>query len=90
VEWLALRATSILNVEARSGAGQSTADRAGQLLVVPQDGLEQEADRWLGLWWLWLATAVIVMVLAGGYVARRWRRKTGKLRRGWFTWRRPR
>jgi hypothetical protein len=71
-------------------SGATNADRAGRLVPVPQDGFEPEMSRSLGAHWaLWLAVGLIVLILAGGYVRRKWRARGGK-RAIRLTWRGPR
>jgi hypothetical protein len=95
IAWLAARAGANV-AAARAGSptapwsGATDADRAGRLVPVPQQGLEPEVSRSLGLHWaLWLAVGLIVLLLAGGYMHRKWRARVGK-RAGRLTWREPR
>lgn len=92
---LAVRAGADLGL---SGAGSpltpgseaTTADRAGRLVPVPREGLEPEVTRSLGTHWaLWLAVVVVLLILAAGYVRRKWRAQ-GDERPGWLTRRGPR
>lgn len=87
LEWLASQAAATLSADsARPALGlPTTADRAGRLVPVPNDGLEPEVGRSLGYWMLWLAVAVIVLILAVGYVRRRWRARGRRPAR--LTWR---
>jgi hypothetical protein len=89
IAWLAMRA----GAEIGSGAPWSdatTADRAGRLVPVPQDALEPEVTRSLGAHWaLWLSVGLILLILAVGYIRRKWRSR-GDRRPGRLTWRRPR
>ena len=56
----------------------------------PQDALEPEVTRSLGAHWaLWLSVGLILLVLAVGYIRRKWRSQGGE-RPGWLTWRGPR
>jgi len=91
LEWLAIRAGADLGADARPWDAPSTADRAGQLVAVPQDGLEPEVTRSFGHWALWLAVGVVLLALALGYVRRRLRAK-GEAWPAWLrlTWRGPR
>lgn len=91
LEWLAVRAGANLGTasEAGSWGGPGTADRAGQLVPAPQDGLEPEVGRSFGHWALWAAVGVVLVILATGYVRRRWRSK-GATISAWLTWRGPR
>lgn len=66
---------------------ETTADRAGRLVPAPQDGLEQDVGRSLGLSWaLWTAIAVVLLVVGVGYLRRRWRRR-GEAQPARLTWR---
>jgi hypothetical protein len=89
IAWLAMRA----GAEIGSGAPWSdatTADRAGRLVPVPQDALEPEVTRSLGAHWaLWLSVGLILLILAVGYIRRKWRSR-GDRRPGRLTWRGPR
>jgi hypothetical protein len=50
------------------------ADRAGQLVPVPEDALEPEVARSIDSYWaLWVAVALILGVLAIGFARRRWK-----------------
>jgi len=94
IAWLAARAGADLGIAAGSPSepwsGATNADRAGRLVPVPQDGLEPEMGRSLGLHWaLWLAVGLILLILAVGYVRRKWRAR-GDERPGRLTWRGPR
>ncbi len=94
LEWLAARAGADLTADAGSPwTGPSGADRAGRLVPAPQDGFEPEVGRSLGHslghWALWLAAAMILVILAVGYVRRRWRSK-GDASPARLTWRGPR
>jgi hypothetical protein len=72
------------------GSEATTADRAGRLVPVPQEGLEPEVARSLGTHWaLWLAVGIVLLILAVGYVRRK-RRAQGDERPGWLTRRGPR
>ncbi len=72
------------------GSQDTTADRAGRLVPVPQDGLEPEVTRSLGTHWaLWLAVGIVLLILAVGYIRRKWRAH-GAARPGWLTRRGPR
>ena len=61
IAWLAARAGANLGITAAGTpaepwSGATNADRAGRLVPVPQDGLEPEVSRSLGVHWaLWLA-----------------------------------
>jgi hypothetical protein len=58
------------------------ADRAGQLITVPQDGLEPEVSRSLAAHWaLWGAVGLILLILAVGFIRRRWKAR-GSVRPG--------
>lgn len=89
IAWLAMRAGADIG----SGAPWSdatTADRAGRLVTVPQDALEPEVTRSLGAHWaLWLSVGLILLILAVGYIRRKWRSRSDQ-RPGRLTWRRPR
>ena len=92
VAWLAARAGAGLGAGAPLGLGSedTTADRAGRLVPVPQEGLEPEVTRSLGTHWaLWLAVGIVLLILAVGYIRRKWRAH-GAGRPGWLTWRGPR
>ena len=90
VAWLAARAAAELGmVDAGRplppGSQDTTADRAGRLVPVPQDGLEPEVTRSLGTHWvLWLAVGIVLLILAGGYIRRKWRAR-GDQGPGWLT-----
>jgi hypothetical protein len=79
IAWLAARAGANLGITAAGTpaepwSGATNADRAGRLVPVPQDGLEPEVSRSLGVHWaLWLAVGLILLILAVGYVRRKWR-----------------
>ena len=61
-------------------------DRAGRLVPVPEDALEPEVGRSLGAHWaLWAAVGLIVLLLAAGYLRRRWR-APGAPRPARFAW----
>jgi hypothetical protein len=94
IAWLAARAGADITI---AGAGAlpapwsdaTTADRAGRLVAVPQDALEPEVARSLGVHWaLWLSVGLILLVLAAGYIRRKWRSQGGE-RPVWLTWRGP-
>lgn len=91
LEWLAARAGAGLAADAGSVPWDTPtdADRAGRLVPVPQEGLEPELSRSLGLWALWLAVGVVLVIVAAGYVRRRWRGRR-VVRPGWLTRRGPR
>lgn len=95
VAWLAVRAGAGLgSVDAGAplgpGSEDTTADRAGRLVPVPQEGLEPEVTRSFGTHWaLWLAVGIVLLILAVGYIRRKWRAH-GAGRPGWLTWRGPR
>ncbi len=58
-------------------------NRAGRLVTVPEDGMEQSITRTLlAHWVLWAAVALIILALAAGYVRRRWRGSRHPARRG--------
>ena len=62
------------------------ADRAGRLIPGPQDGLEPEVSRSLAAHWaLWVAVGLILLILASGFIRRRWRVRGGE-RPGRFPW----
>lgn len=62
------------------------ADRAGRLIPVPQDGLEPEVSRSLGAHWaLWVAVGLILLILAVGFIRRRWKAR-GSERPGRLPW----
>lgn len=88
LEWLASQARAGLSADVGKApwTEPSTADRAGQLVPMPDDGLEPEVGRWLGLWWLWLAAGIVLLILAAGYLRWRWKAR-GETRPAWFTWR---
>jgi hypothetical protein len=94
IAWLAARAGADIGI-ADAGAptpwsDATTADRAGRLVAVPQDALEPEVTRSLGAHWaLWLSVGLIVLILAAGYIRRKWRSQGGE-RPAWLTWRGPR
>lgn len=94
VAWLAARAAAGLGtVEAGAPLGpgneDTTADRAGRLVPVPHEGLEPEFTRSLGTHWvLWLAVGILLLILAIGYIRRKWRTH-GPERPGWLTRRGP-
>ena len=97
IAWLAARAGADVGIATATAgspsepwSGATNADRAGRLVPVPQDGLEPEISRSLGLHWaLWLAVGLILLILAVGYVRRKWRAR-GDERPGRLTWRGPR
>lgn len=54
-------------------------DRAGRLVPAPGESLETEAGRsLLAHWALWAAVALIVALLAAGYLRRRWRARAAR------------
>ncbi len=64
-------------------------NRAGRLVPVPDDRLEQGFARTLiAHWALWAAVALIVLALAAGYLRRRWRggTKPGSAHSSWPGW----
>jgi len=96
IVWLATRAGADIRQagatlgDAAPGAGWLTdatgADRAGRLVPVPQDGLEPEVSRSLGAHWaLWVAVGLILLILAIGFIRRRWKAR-GSARPGRFPW----
>ena len=96
VVWLATRAgADIRQAGATLGdaapsavqlAEATGADRAGRLIPVPQDGLEPQVSRSLGVHWaLWVAVGLIALILASGFIRRRWRARGGE-RSGRFPW----
>ena len=95
VAWLAAKAAAELGtvdagVPLLPGGQDTTADRAGRLVPVPQDALEPEVTRSLGTHWaLWLAVGIVLLILAVGYIRRKWRAH-GAPRPGWLTRRGPR
>ena len=94
LQWLAERAGAGRGMAdtARWG-GPTTADRAGRLLPVPEDGLEQDVSRSLTAHWaLWLAVGIVLFIVAAGYVRRRWRAQGARrpVRPAWLTRRGPR
>ena len=95
VAWLAAKAAAELGmVDAGApllpGGHDTTADRAGRLVPVPQEGLEPEVTRSFGTHWaLWLAVGIVLLILAGGYIRRKWR-APGAERPRWLTRRGPR
>jgi hypothetical protein len=93
VAWLAVRAGASLDLPrgaylmpsaATAGPAPGTPvlpNRAGRLVPVPDD---PEAGRsLLAHWALWAAVALILLVLAAGYMRRRW--KSGE-RPTWIPW----
>lgn len=61
-------------------------NRAGRLVPVPEKALEPEVGRSLSAHWaLWAAVALIVLILAAGYLRRRWK-TGGTVRPTWFHW----
>jgi hypothetical protein len=88
LEWLASQARAAIGADAGRAPWSDTggADRAGRLVPMPDDGLEPEVSRALGLWWLWLAAGVILLMLAAGYFRRRWKARS-KAQGVPFTWR---
>jgi hypothetical protein len=88
--WLAARAGVELGMADAGrplppGSEATTADRAGRLVPVPQEGLEPEVTRSLGMHWaLWLAVGIVLLILAVGYIRRKWRAQ-GDDRPGWLT-----
>ena len=95
VAWLAARAGGDFGLTGAGnplppGSEATTADRAGRLVPVPQGGLEPEVTRSLSTHWaLWLAVGVVLLILAIGYVRRKWRAPEDE-RPGWLTRRGPR
>jgi len=56
----------------------ATPDRAGQLVPMREDALEQEVSRSLvSVGALWAAVGLILLLLVFGYFRRRWRRREG-------------
>lgn len=91
LEWLAAEASANLAVKAGTGSVSEagTADRAGQLIAAPREAFEPEVSRAFGLWALWAAVGVVLVILVAGYARRRWKEK-GEPRPAWFTRRNPR
>lgn len=91
LEWLAVRAGANLPARADSAgpSGPGMADRAGQLVAAPRDGLEPEVGRSFGSWALWAAVGVVLIIVAAGYLRRRWKTK-GVSYPAWLTRRGPR
>ena len=94
IAWLAMRAGADIGLTDAAHpvpwSDATTADRAGRLVPVPQDTLEPEATRSLGAHWaLWLSVGLILLILAVGYIRRKWRARAGQ-RPGRLTWRGPR
>jgi len=93
VAWLAAKAAAELGMAGAPllpGSQDTTADRAGRLVPVPQEGLEPEVTRSLGTHWaLWLAVGIVLLILAVGYIRRKGR-APGAARPGWLTRRGPR
>ena len=95
VAWLAVRAGAGLGpVDAGAplgpGSEDTTADRAGRLVPVPQENLEPEVTRSFGTHWaLWFAVGIVLLILAVGYIRRK-RRPHGAERPRWLTRRGPR
>ncbi len=91
LEWLAVKAGANLPVRADSAGwnGAGGADRAGQLVPAPRDGFEPEVGRSFGSWALWAAVGVVLVIVAAGYLRRRWKEKGG-VYPAWLTRRGPR
>jgi hypothetical protein len=91
IAWLAMRAgADIGSGPPVPGSDATTADRAGRLVPVPQEALEPEVTRSLGAHWaLWLSVGLILLILAVGYIRRKWRARAVQ-RPGRLTWRKPR
>jgi hypothetical protein len=91
VAWLAMRAgADIGSGPPVPGSDATTADRAGRLVPLPQEALEPEVTRSLGAHWaLWLSVGLILLILAVGYIRRKWRARAVQ-RPGRLTWRKPR
>jgi hypothetical protein len=84
IAWLASRAGADVHQAGAALAGTPAgavqlaeamgADRAGRLVPVPQDGLETEVSRSLAAHWaLWVAVGLILLILAIGFIRRRWK-----------------
>jgi hypothetical protein len=80
--WMAADGAAVL-----VAVGQTVGpNRAGRLVPVPDDTLEPDVGRSLVFHWaLWAAVALIVLLLAAGYVRRRWKAHS-RLRPARFSW----
>ena len=64
----------------------SGANRAGRLVPVPEDAAETETGTSLDAHWaLWAAVTLVILILAIGYIRRRWKGGTA-VRPAWFRW----
>lgn len=98
--WLAIRAgadigtpgqrwghASFVGVTARvAELGPSVRpDRAGRLVPLPEQALEPDRSL-LAHWALLAAVALVVLIVAGGYLRRRWKAHAGGVRFPWPAW----
>ena len=64
----------------------SGANRAGRLVPVPENAAETETGTSLDAHWaLWAAVTLVILILAIGYIQRRWKGGTA-VRPAWFRW----
>ena len=59
-------------------------NKAGRLVPLPEEALE--ADRPLAAHWaFWAAVALVLLIVAAGYLRRRWKAQ-GAVRPAWLAW----